>query len=61
MNAYLIAAKANAWEVDQHVGRAIDASQPEYELEAKGVGAGRREDESTMRRVHWLKGLFAAA
>ena len=40
MNAYLIAAKANAWEVDQHVGHAIVANQPEYEVDALGRGAG---------------------
>ncbi len=40
MNAYLIAAKANAFELDQHVGRAIDASQPEHMVEAFGCGEG---------------------
>lgn len=40
MNAYLIAAKANAWEIDQHVGRAVDAEQPEYIFEAMGHGEG---------------------
>ena len=61
MNAYLIAAKANAWEVDQHVGRAIDAKDAEHELDAVGVGAGSREDGQTMRRIHWLKDLLRAA
>lgn len=40
MNAYLIAAKANAWEVSQHVGYAIEANQPEYLTDAQGRGAG---------------------
>ena len=40
MNAYLIAAKANAWEIGQHVGRAIDAGQPAYVMEAVGHGEG---------------------
>lgn len=61
MNAYLIAAKANAWEVDQHVGRAVDAEDAERELDAVGVGAGSSDDGQTMRRIHWLKDLFHAA
>ncbi len=53
MNAYLIAAKANAWEIDQHVGRAIEANQPEYMIEA--VGRGERfypEDKKKVMRPH---------
>ena len=63
MNAYLIAAKANAWEVDQHVGRAIEANQPEYEVEALGRGAGceLQAKSKIMRRAHLLKSLFRAA
>ena len=53
MNAYLIAAKANAWEIDQHVARAIEENQPEYMIEA--VGRGERfyeEDRKKMMRPH---------
>lgn len=46
MNAYLIAAKANAFELDQHVGRALDANQPDYIVEAIGCGEGHAELES---------------
>ena len=64
MNAYLIAAKANAWEVDQHVGHAIVANQPEYEVDALGRGAGcnlRTREAQIMRRPHLLKSIFRAA
>lgn len=61
MNAYLIAAKANAWEVNQHVGRAIAADQSERESEALGCGAGSILGEHGMRRPRLLKGLFRAA
>ncbi len=60
MNAYLIAAKANAWELDQHVGRAIDANQPNYIIEALGHGVGcYHKDREKMLRPHkGLKSLF---
>lgn len=63
MNAYLIAAKANAWEVNQHVGHAIEANQPEYEVEALGRGAGCDliAKARMMRRPSLLKDLFRAA
>ena len=63
MNAYLIAAKANAWEVDQHVGHAIVARQPEYEVDALGRGAGTdlKAKARIMRRPSLLKGFFRAA
>lgn len=61
MNAYLIAAKANAWEVNQHVGRAIEADRYEREADASGCGAGAVGGEGAQRRPHLLKGLFSAA
>lgn len=61
MNAYLIAAKANAWELNQHVGRAIDAQQPGYMIEANGRGEGfYPEDRQKMLWHHkGLKGFFS--
>lgn len=63
MNAYLIAGKANAWEVNQYVGRAIEAHQPEYITDAQGRGAGC--DLSTKRKImtrrHWFKDIFCGA
>lgn len=63
MNAYLIAAKANAWEVDQHVGRAIEANQPEYRIDALGRGAGcdLKAKAKIMSRPSLFKGFFRAA
>lgn len=63
MNAYLIAAKANAWEVDQHVGRAIEANQPEYRIDALGRGAGcdLKAKAKMMHRPSLLKSFFNAA
>lgn len=63
MNAYLIAAKANAWEVDQHVGRAIEANQPEYQIDALGRGAGcdLKAKAQIMRRSSLLRSFFKAA
>lgn len=62
MNAYLIAAKANAWEVNQHVGRAIDATQPEYMIEANGRGIGfyRKDRERMLCRHRGFKSVFCA-
>ena len=60
MNAYLIAAKANAWEVNQQVGRAIEAAQPEREVEAQGCGAGSAAEGKAMRRGR-LFGFLRAA
>lgn len=61
MNAYLIVAKANAWEVDQHVGRAIEAGQPEREIEASGCGAGAATVEGRTRFRRMLKAWRRAA
>lgn len=60
MNAYLIAAKANAWEVSQHVGYAIEANQPEYLTDAQGRGAGcdLRMKRKIMARPHLLKDIL---
>lgn len=60
MNAYLIAAKANAWEVSQHVGYAIEAHQPEYLTDAQGRGAGcdLRAKRKIMARPHLLKDIL---
>ena len=62
MNAYLIAAKANAWELNQHVGRALEANQPGHKIEALGRGEGFfHEDRAKMLRSHRLfGGLFNA-
>ncbi|NGM16932.1 hypothetical protein [Xiamenia xianingshaonis] len=49
MNAYLIAAKANAYEISTHVGHALDARQSAYEMEALGRGAG--SDRKTHARM----------
>ena len=61
MNAYFIAAKANAWEINQHVGRGVEADQPEYKTEAIGHGAGCwHEDSNEASRNHKLfKGFFS--
>ncbi len=50
-------------EVDQHVGHAIVANQPEYEVDALGRGAGcdLKLKAQIMRRPHLLKGIFRAA
>lgn len=63
MNANLIAAKANAWEVDQHVGRAIEANLPEYQVDALGRGAGcdLKVKAKIMSRPRFFKSLFRAA
>lgn len=61
MNADMIAAKANAWEVDQHVGRAVDAKQPEREREAQGVGEGHGTISRFIHLRYGLKSLFFAA
>ncbi len=60
MNAYLIAAKANAWEVNQHVGRALEAKQPGYMVEAIGRGEGfyRKDREKMLHRPKGFKHLF---
>ena len=60
MNAHLIAAKANAWEVSQHVGYAIEANQPEYLTDAQGRGAGcdLRMKRKIMTRPHLLKDIL---
>lgn len=60
MNAYLIAAKANAWEINQHVGRAVDAHQPDYLVEASGCGEGfcRQGREDALGRHKGLRGIF---
>lgn len=62
MNAYLIAAKANAWELNQCVGRAIEANQPGYQIEAIGRGEGCcQEDREKMVQAHRMfKGLFGS-
>lgn len=60
MNAYLIAAKAMAFEVDQHVGRAVDARQSERETEALGFGAGSVNHDKALRRAR-LFSMFRAA
>lgn len=61
MNAYLIAAKANAWEIDQHIGRAVEANQPDYMIEAIGCGEGSNPEdrERMIRRDKFLGGLFS--
>lgn len=61
MNAYLIAAKANAWEIDQHVGGAIEANQPDYLIEAigRGEGSNPEEREKTLGHDKFLGGLFS--
>ncbi len=61
MNAYLIAAKANAWEINQHVGQTIEANQPSHMIEAIGRGEGcSREDREKMIRNHRLfKNFFS--
>lgn len=63
MNAYFIAAKANAWEVSQQVGHAIEAHQPEYLTDAQGRGAGcdMRTKRKVMTRPCLLKDLFHMA
>lgn len=62
MNAYLIAAKANAWEVEQHVSRAIDADQPAYRIEEIGRGTGCfKEDREKMLGSHRLFSKFFSA
>lgn len=60
MNAYFIAAKAQAWEVSQQVGHAIEAHQPEYLTDAQGRGAGcdLRTKRKVMTRPNLLKDLF---
>lgn len=62
MNAYFIAAQANAWEVSQQVGRAIEARQPEYLTDAQGRGAGcdLRTKRKVMTRPRVFKDLFRA-
>ena len=60
VNAYLIAAKANAWEVDQQVGRAIEADQPERVTEALGCGAGSAAEGKGSRRARLFRFLRAA-
>ena len=61
MNAYLIAAKANAWEIGQHVGRAIDAGQPAYVMEAVGHGAGcyQKREAKPLHEHKGFKHLFS--
>ncbi len=63
MNANLIVAKANAWEVNQHVGRAIEANLPDYQVEALGRGAGcdLKAKAQIMSRPSLLKSFFHAA
>lgn len=63
MNANLIAAKANAWEINQHVGRAIEANLPDYQVEALGRGAGcdLKAKARIMSRPSLLRSLFRAA
>ncbi len=59
MNAYYIAAKARAWEVDQHVGRALDPEQPPYKIEAHGCGEGCYEkDRAQILQNHRLVNFF---
>lgn len=62
MNAYLIAAKANAWEINQHVGRGVEAHQPEYMTEAIGQGAGIYSEgaDSASKIRGFFKGFFSA-
>lgn len=62
MNAYLIAAKANAWEINQHVGRGVEADQPEYMIEAIGQGAGsyHEDGDKSLKSHGFFKGFFSA-
>lgn len=60
MNAYLIAAKANAWELDQQVGRALEANLPDHKIESigRGVAFYPEDREKMMHHQGILASLF---
>lgn len=54
MDASTIAAKAHAFEIETHVGHALDARQSASEMEALGRGAGSEPEthDRVMHRAH---------
>lgn len=54
MDASTIAARANAFEIETHVGHALDARQSASEMEALGRGAGSKPKThaQVMHRAH---------